>query len=87
MSRKPDYRVGALDKATDEKATVGGAWINPDGTISIVLNSFVVLNANKSLLITLFPNEKEILSSKDEGVKSRSTQKPVKYDTTKPPWE
>jgi len=30
MSKKPHYRVGTLNKLTDEKGTVGGAWINDD---------------------------------------------------------
>lgn len=56
--RKPDYRVGALNKETDEKGTVGAAWQNKDGTISVVLNAFVTLPiGGPHLLITLFPNE------------------------------
>lgn len=55
MPRKPDYNVAALNKQTDKKGTVGGAWYNDDATISIVLNSFVVLEGGKELLITLFP--------------------------------
>lgn len=57
MSRKPDYRVAALDKTTDEKNNIGGAWLNDDGSIAVVLNPFIVLTARKSLLITLFPEK------------------------------
>lgn len=59
MSRKPDYIVKALDKQTDDKARVGAAWQNPDGTVSVVLNSFTVLKGGKETLITLFPNKGE----------------------------
>lgn len=55
MSRKPDYRLGAMNKATDEKANVGAAWINENGSISVVLEPFVTLRADKNLVLTLFP--------------------------------
>jgi len=58
MSRKPDYRVAALDKITEDKNNVGAAWKNEDGTISIVLDSFIVLYGGNRFLITLFPNTK-----------------------------
>lgn len=54
-ARKPDYRVSALNKATSVKGSVGAAWLNEDGTISIVLDPFIVLNDSPNLLITLFP--------------------------------
>jgi hypothetical protein len=57
MSRKPDYRVAAMNKRTDEKGTVGSAWVNENGTISITINGFVHIEGSKDLLITLFPND------------------------------
>jgi hypothetical protein len=54
--RRPDYRVGAMNKATDAKNNVGGAWLNEDGTIAVILDNFIVLQGGKDLLITLFPN-------------------------------
>lgn len=59
MSRKPDYRVAALNKVTDAKANIGAAWLNKDGSIAVVLESFIVINGGKELLITLFPNKEE----------------------------
>ena len=56
MSHYPDFRVAALNKTTNEKSNIGAAWTNEDGTISIVLSSFIVIHAEKALLITLFPN-------------------------------
>jgi hypothetical protein len=54
--RKPDYKISALNKRTDEKGTVGAAWLNENGTISIVLDPFVTLTqTGKDLLLTLFP--------------------------------
>ena len=53
--RSPDYKVGCLNKVTNEKGNIGAAWINTDGTINIVLNNLVVLPASKDLVITLFP--------------------------------
>lgn len=57
MSRKPDYRVAAMDKKTDAKNNIGGAWINQDSSIAIVLDAFIVIQGSKDLLITLFPNK------------------------------
>lgn len=58
--RKPDYRVAAMLKSTDQKSQVGAAWINEDGSIAVVLNEFTVLPpGGKDLLITLFPNKDE----------------------------
>ena len=59
MSRKPDYVVKALNKHTDEKNKVGAAWLNKDGSVSVVLDPFITLTASKSLVITIFPIESE----------------------------
>lgn len=56
--RKPDYRLKAMNKATDAKAEVGAAWSNTDGSISIVLNPFVRLDYNTDLVLTMFPAAK-----------------------------
>lgn len=56
--RSPDYKVAVLDKSTEKRGNVGAAWDNNDGSISIVLNSCVVLDGNNvNLVITLFPND------------------------------
>jgi hypothetical protein len=53
--RQPDYRLAALNKRTDEKGNnIGAAWINDNGSISIRLDSFVVLTGSKDLVLTLF---------------------------------
>lgn len=61
MSRKPDYDMSAMNKETDEKARVGAAWANEDGTISVVLSPFIKLEVSKNLVITLFPVKKKVL--------------------------
>lgn len=58
MGRKPDYRVGLLNKTTDDKGTIGAAWKNPDGSIAVTINTFVAIPlGGPHLLITLFPNK------------------------------
>ncbi len=57
MSRTPDFRIAALNKRTDEKAIIGAAWKNEDGSISITLNSFIKIEGSKDILITLFPKD------------------------------
>lgn len=59
MSRKPDYRVGAMNKKTDQKNNIGAAWINPTGSIAIVIDNFIVIEGGPDMLITLFPNKDE----------------------------
>lgn len=59
MPRQPDFHLKALDKDTDKTAKIGAAWQNENGTISLVLNPFVVLNANDDLLLTLFPADEK----------------------------
>lgn len=56
---KPHYRVGCLDKSDDRKSNVGAAWINQDGTISVIIDAFVVVHGGKQTLITLFPNKEQ----------------------------
>ncbi len=55
IGRKPDYNLHAMDKVTDEKSRVGGAWLNDDGSISVKLNPFVTLASTTALVLTLFP--------------------------------
>jgi hypothetical protein len=50
--RQPDYNVAAMDKASNAKANVGAAWLNEDGSISIVLNNFVTLTQTGELDLT-----------------------------------
>lgn len=53
--RRPDYDVRGMNKMTNERAKIGGAWLNSDGSISVVLEPFVTLVSSKDLVVTLFP--------------------------------
>ncbi len=56
--RKPDWDVSVLDKGSQRKGNAGCAWNQPDGTIRIKLNSFVVLDTNVAdYVITLFKKQ------------------------------
>lgn len=59
--RRPDYTLSAMDKGNDAlKGSVGVAWINEDGSISVRLNPFVVLDTRQhSLELRLFKNDRE----------------------------
>jgi hypothetical protein len=59
VARKPEYRLAAMDKVTDEKNNIGGAWLNEDGSIRVVLDAFIGLTSSKALVLTLFPNKQE----------------------------
>lgn len=41
--RRPDYRVMALDKDTEERGEVGAGWLKEDGSIYIKFNPFVTV--------------------------------------------
>jgi hypothetical protein len=56
-SRTPDYVVKAVDKESGRKMRVGAAWLNDNGTISIDLDVFVVLEGSRRPTINLFPWE------------------------------
>ena len=57
MPRKPDYRLLAMNKSTDEKRKVGAVWLNTDGSLSIALDPFTVLQSSPDLVLTIFPND------------------------------
>ena len=76
VSKPPDYKVSALSKTTEQRGPVGVAWTQPDGTIRIKLNSFVVLDNRDDLLITLFPNNQDTGGFSDhEANKGRKSNK------------
>lgn len=59
-ARKPDYDLSLLNKTTNEKVfAVGAGWCNADGSITVVINRFVVLPTGPEWLITLFPRRTE----------------------------
>jgi hypothetical protein len=57
VSRAADYNVRIKQRAGDKPRanTVGGAWKNADGSISIVLDVGVSLSWKDDLFIGLFP--------------------------------
>jgi hypothetical protein len=55
---KPNYKVKVLNKKSSLKGHIGAAWINEDGTISIVLDNYISLYQDGNILITLFPTDK-----------------------------
>lgn len=57
-SRPPEWRLKVLNKKTERKSVVGAGWSNDDGSVTIVLNDFVVLPQNEDTVITLFPIDK-----------------------------
>lgn len=60
--RLPDYRVKALNRENEISSSVGAAWKNEDGSISIQLDHFVVLKGRGhggDLVLTLFLRDKD----------------------------
>jgi hypothetical protein len=60
MSRKPEYILKGLIKNTAQNSRghrLGAAWLNDNGSISIALNPFVVIEgSDDDIVLTLFPN-------------------------------
>lgn len=58
---KPTHRLKILNKATNEKVNDAGAgWLNKDGSISLVLSSFINFNkVDNDCVLTLFPVDKK----------------------------
>ena len=54
-ARKPDFNLSAMSDNNVCKGRVGAGWLNPDGSINIKLNPFVVLTAMDALKLRLFP--------------------------------
>lgn len=61
-SRRPDFILKALNKATDQRTgKIGAAWINQDGSIALVLDPAVQIHSDPELVIMLFPNDRDDL--------------------------
>ena len=56
-NRNPTHRLKFLNKRTEETGEIGAAWLNEDGSLSLVLNPMVVLRQSPDLVITLFPRD------------------------------
>lgn len=59
--RKPDFYLSAKNMDTGRKGRCGAAWKNDDGSISIVLDPWVVLQGNgpaeTTFSLVLFENK------------------------------
>lgn len=53
--RAPDFRLRAFDKVAEKGHSVGAGWLSEDGTVTIVLDPFVVLRTRKNFSFHLFP--------------------------------
>lgn len=56
QARPPDYKVWAVNASTEEKGTIGVAWKQDDGSITVKINAFV--NLAGVTKITLYPEDK-----------------------------
>lgn len=55
--RRPDYRIKALNKITDERDYIGAGWRNDDGSIGLRFNRFCTVPVGSDFVISLFPVE------------------------------
>lgn len=64
--RKPDYWLKAMNKDTNEKRKIGAAWNNVDGSISIDIDAFTLINSSPALVLTLFPITRGVNTDDEE---------------------
>lgn len=58
--RKPEFRLKAgLPDVSSRLTEVGAGWINDNGSISIVLNPFTVLDARTKITLILYPEDEK----------------------------
>jgi hypothetical protein len=56
--RRPDLTLKAFNTLTNERSgSLGAAWRNDNGSISLKLDRFVVLTSEENWVLTLWPNE------------------------------
>lgn len=56
-SRKPDYRIWVTSPDSKIRGTIGGAWLNEDGSLNLKLDPCVVLGLIPGMTIKLFPSD------------------------------
>lgn len=62
IGRTPDFRIKATTRPNvmpKRAGVVGAGWLNPDGSISIVLEPFATLSGGDDLIITAFPIDRK----------------------------
>lgn len=55
--RRPDFRIMALDKETEDRGEVGAGWQKDDGSIYLKFNPFVTVPVGSRFSIPAFPIE------------------------------
>jgi hypothetical protein len=58
QQRKPDYILKAMDKITNDKGRIGAAWVEEDGSVSVIVDRFAFLSGSENVVLKLFPNDK-----------------------------
>jgi hypothetical protein len=71
--RPPDFRLRAFNKQTEKGHNVGAGWMSEDGTVTIVLDPFVVLRTKKDYSFHLFPADDSNWSKMKQIAKKEAT--------------
>lgn len=57
ITKRPDYVLASLNRATSERNNnIGAAWKMDNGSLSLKLNTGVTLRHDAQVIYTLFPN-------------------------------
>jgi hypothetical protein len=68
LGRRPDYRIMALDKDTEERGELGAGWLKEDGSIYLKFNPFVTVPVGGRFSVAAFPIDHE----RDERIRRSS---------------
>jgi hypothetical protein len=78
--RRPDFDAWAVDMSTGQKGCIGAAWQNDDGSVSVKLNPFVVLDTTRAeFKIRLYPIANDS-AERAESAERRRRGDPFQYD-------
>lgn len=57
MNKRPDFILKAVNKNTEKRTRVGAAWVNPNRSISVKIDPFVVLQETDGFHFMLYPQD------------------------------
>ncbi len=64
--RPPDYRLRAFNKMTLKATNIGAGWENENGSITIVLDPFIVLKQRATFTFHLYKSDAPVRKPREK---------------------
>lgn len=64
--RPPEYRLRAFNKVTGKATNVGAGWANENGSVTIVLDPFVVLKQRAAFSFHLYKTDAPVRKPREK---------------------